>query len=481
MDRIRQVFSSLSKAELKSLKHLLSVQHSKGDNKPLELLRMLEHDPQLGPEQAAEKLYGDAKSKAFIMMKSRLYERMLDFLCVWGENTTTEQDEVFYGGQIQFRKATLRASVLRSRKLKNLALPFWEESAEYARKCCAPEWEMDALIQIRNSYPLDLESFERLSQHLAKSSRAHEVNLNAAGIFGKFIRLKNRKTYSEQPFEYLNRILPELEAALQETPSPRAQYYYLLMCYYLADHRQDFGTARLVLQHLAALCEDEKGLVTNSRYFEPRYQIGLLELKLLNFNASIQVLQEMADSQKEGSDIRNKALLLMAYPMLCLGNLQSIVPVFQELERTLDKTPTSARLKPQLSYLKGCHAFLMGKPSDAWMCLQDAMAEWSDEAGSAVGLRLFEIMLLVGRGMDDIAGQKLESLRKHITKYGCTERFKSIFKILSWADKQGFSIKAGAKETSMVSDLQKLHPWDPSFQEVIRFEQWHAEHRNPKF
>jgi hypothetical protein len=80
MDRLKSLYFSLSPSEKKSVRNYLEAFHQKGENKSLEFLKLLDHHPDINHESASQKLYDDPRSKAFIMMKSRLSDRLTEFL-----------------------------------------------------------------------------------------------------------------------------------------------------------------------------------------------------------------------------------------------------------------------------------------------------------------------------------------------------------------------------------------------------------------
>ncbi|MEM9984739.1 MAG: hypothetical protein AAF804_06560, partial [Bacteroidota bacterium] len=80
MERIRSVFASLSRVELRLLKNYLTGFHKKGDNKALEIIHYLEDCPSISHGDMAELLYSNHKAKGLSMLKPKLLERMLETL-----------------------------------------------------------------------------------------------------------------------------------------------------------------------------------------------------------------------------------------------------------------------------------------------------------------------------------------------------------------------------------------------------------------
>ena len=78
MERIKGLYDNYSRAEKKYFKAYLTAFSGSGSNKGLDFIRLIEKKPNISQEEASLNLYGEAGSKAFIMMKSRLYEKMLE-------------------------------------------------------------------------------------------------------------------------------------------------------------------------------------------------------------------------------------------------------------------------------------------------------------------------------------------------------------------------------------------------------------------
>lgn len=93
------------------------------------------------------------------------------------------------------------------------------------------------------------------------------------------------------------------------------------------------------------------------------------------------------------------------------------------------------------------------------------------------GNRLFEIMILVERQEPDLASQKLESLRKHMSRYQPPARMRAIFKLLQAQDRTSFRFTAVPDEEQQIENLRNGLSWDALGQEVVRFEDWYMAKR----
>jgi hypothetical protein len=475
MDRIKQIYQTLSKSEVKALKAFLEMIHSKGENKPLELILAIEKKPGLTAEVASEKLYGDSKSKAFIMMKARLHDRILDFLCFLASNDSLAPNERYFDNHIRYRKAALQAIVLRDRKLRNLAIPVLQDAVDFARKCQAPEWELDALNQLRSINRPTLEVFEDLTQQLGTALSQVEVELNATGLYAKYLYLNSNRTQLEKGIEFLARHTPELESAIQQTYSPKADFFLQMMRFHLSSYYQEYGESRKILQKWIDLLKQYPGLQTENRIHEPFYQLGAVELKLGNYDASIHAFQNIINAHSIGERNRYRTMTMLLYPILAKNDLLRGAEIVAELDGMPEPNPLYADEKfiSIYLYLKACHLYQKRDLAQTWNLIQEAIDKSFEKEGLIVGLKIFEIMVLIERNMPDIASQKLESFRKHIARYGCDERSRVIFKLLTGQDKKGFEFLPFKAEAELLESLEKEHEWQVSGHEVMRFDVWY--------
>jgi hypothetical protein len=132
------------------------------------------------------------------------------------------------------------------------------------------------------------------------------------------------------------------------------------------------------------------------------------------------------------------------------------------------------------TYLCACLQFIQGKLKEAWTLVQDCQDFGLGKDAWLTSIRLFEIMILVDKNEPDIATQKLESLRKHMSRYTPDARIKACFKMLMAQERMGFSFGPIQDEAQQLENLQQNLYWDPIGQEVIRFDEWYLERRARK-
>lgn len=478
MDRIKTLYQSLARSEAKALKNFLTAFHTKGENKPLELIRLIEKKPEISAEEAAKRLYGDPRSKAFIMMKARLYEKMTEFLplSVNPASGKGNKEMPYFMDLIEYRKSMLIASVLLQKRLNLLARDHLEKALKHARNCNAPELEADVLIRLRAMSRSASKSFDELTLDLRRAMAEQFQDVNATGIYFKFYEnhtLKSANDYKK--IEFLENHIPDLENSLVQEYSVRADWYLQMLKVNYYSLTSDYEACKEVLQRAIQLVQENKGLRNRNRMSDPYMQWGILELKFHNYEAAITAFEHALEALKPRTRGHFLICLLKLYGYIFSGDLEGA----EELGNTLREQAEapSIRRYPKtvglLMYLRSCISYLKGAYHEAWLALQEITELNFDKDGWMTGIRIFEIMILIDREQFDFAGQKLENLRKHLARYESEPRAEVIYKLLAAQERSGFLFNGVKQEAELMRELEEEHTWKHLGHEVIRFEDWY--------
>lgn len=484
MDRVKQLYHSFSASERKAVRAYLEAFHVKGENKAIEFLKLIEKQPDITQEQAADKLYGDLRSKAFIMMKARLYEKMTEFLplTVNPESSNRDHEAPFHHDLIEFRKAMLYATALQERQLSTLAIEFLDKARELAARCNAPELEVDALLRLRG---LDRASngtdrFEALSIQIQKALVQQECDINATGLMRKFLALHSHQVTSDEArLSFLEAHLPELEENLRQVYSPRADYFLQMLkvhyCFILRSYEAGKAAARQAMEVL----QKYEGIRSPMRKSDTWFQLGRLELRCEHFEEAVEPFLKARSLLSPDSRAHILIGLLLSYCYLYLRDFEAAKATLQALKRgPLERAMLSNPLARGLfSYLNACLAYFLGDFHEAWLSLQDAQDPNLGRDSWLTAIRIFEVMLLIDKDQGDLASQKLENLRKHLGRYNAPPRMRSIYKLLAAQDRLEFTFREATGEVEELQRLRTELTWDATSQEVVRFEDWYEQHR----
>ncbi|HEX2901440.1 MAG TPA: hypothetical protein VHS96_17125 [Bacteroidia bacterium] len=485
MDRVKPLYFSLSPSEKKAIRYYLAAFHQKGENKAVEFLKLLDAQPEISHEASSQKLYNDPRSKAFIMMKSRLSERITEFLTlsVNPDANRRDRDAPYYQDLIEFRKCMLYASALQERQLSSHALEALEKARALAACCNAPELEVDALIRLRGLDRSGTDRFEELSIQIQKALKQQECDINATGLMRKFMTLSGGQSGGDEArIAFLEAHLPSLEDAIRQVYSVRADYFLQMLKVHLCYLTRKLEDGRTFSKRGLQILIDHEGIRSPLRMADSWFQLGRLELQGHAYDDALASFDKARSFQTEESRAHLSTSLLMLYCQIYRRDHAMANQLVEQIKhgpalRGSGKNPFNRGI---FTYLSACVSFVQGALKDAWMLVQECQEFALDKETWLTGIRLFEIMVLVEKNEPDLASQKLESLRKHMSRYTPEPRSRAIFKMLMAQERLGFSFAPIQDEAQQIANLQQGLYWDPIGQEVIRFDEWYLERRARK-
>ncbi len=485
MDRVKQLYFSFSTSERKAIRSYLDAFHLKGENKAIEFLKLIEKAPEITQEQAAGKLYGEIRSKAFIMMKSRLLDKLTEFLTLTVNPDASKRDHEapYHHDLIEFRKAMLYASALQERQLGSLAIEYLETARALAARCNAPELEVDALIRLRGLDRTGIDRFEELSIQIQKALVQQECDINAIGLLRKFSAIHSSQiTLEEARLSFLEVHLPELEDKLRQVYSPRADYFMQMLKIHHGFISRNYALGKAAAQQAMEVLKNHEGIRSPLRQSDTWFQWGRLELRCEHYPEAIEGFLKARALLAPDSRWHLNIALHLTYCYLYTQDLDAAQKLLEEVTggkmgAALQKNLLSKGL---YNYLTSCLAYMRGQYHESWMRLQDCQDGNLGKETWLTSMRLFEVMLLVDKGQGDIASQKLENLRKHLARYNSPQRMRTIYKLLAAQDRIEFSFGPVPGEEAELERLRTELLWDSVSQEVVRFEDWYLAHRQRK-
>lgn len=482
MDRLKSLYRSFSKSEARGFKNYLEAFHTKGKNKPLELIKLIEKQPDISLHDAAEKLYKDPKSKGFIMMKSRLFEKMTEFvtLSVNPSGPKPDKNSPFSFDLIEYRKQMLFGAIFRSRRLNTLAEDCLRKAAEIARECDCPELEIDALLRLRaiRTSKADEEELDEITTGIREAIPRQNVDINGVVSYQRFLERHTMNLSDDaSKIRFLEEHIPRLQSGLQESYSVRADYYLQTLKINYFSITGAYPDCKNTILYVVDLVSKHRGLKNPQRMATPYLQLGLLEMKFHNYLAAIEALDTCKSYLRPRTMGYFRASLIKLYGFIFLRDMERMDELLVELRKLL-KAPAiknSTRSVGMFTYLTACCQYLKGNHLKAWQILQEITEFNFDKGGWATGIRIFEIMLLVEQSEPDMASQKLENLRKHLSRYDADARSRSIFKLLSALEKSHWNFENVKKEAELLEELHSGEgaDWVHLGSEAIRFDDWY--------
>ena len=172
MEDLRQVFIAMSKSEVRFLKQFLRAFQAHKPNKALQMVEWMEKDTYISREELALRLYGDAKSRAFLMLKRRLMEKMLETLslCMGFSFAYTQSIPPDYFHEMQVCRYLQQVCLLRTLGLEELAQEMLEKGRKKAEEWDLPHAKLQTVLMepISNARANLLEA--QLKENLSRNS-----------------------------------------------------------------------------------------------------------------------------------------------------------------------------------------------------------------------------------------------------------------------------------------------------------------------
>ncbi len=473
MERIHAILQNLSKPEKRYLKQYLEAFHGKKDNRLLELVELAEKNPTLTQDEASKKMYGDPKSKAFIMTKSRLLEKMYKILVDASDipnNPKVEEDPSAYDVIDSYKQFTL-GSILRKRGLGMIAKDIWNDILKN-KNITNNGFRLLLLSNIRASIKDNLDEFYEINEEISVALKRNAVEILAEGFRNEYQILLYTRNYKtpQTLMRFLEEKIPILEKELSEHYSPIAHYHYLFLKEALSEFCFNFDEGRETIQSMIDLLQSHPEIADKNRAAISFYKLSIIELQTQNFRKAYEYSLEAID--RLGSQIHNlmAAHFVKASATFLMGNRNAI----EEYYTLWESLPIKANpdFLQKINYLKACKLYVEKNYRAFQRMLMEMEDLYQSKPHANSSLRIFEIMVMIETGDTDFAVSKIESFRKHISKYEVQPRVAAIYKIFHQLELQSFDFHSQIKIEELLQKLSEENPWSANSFELIRFDTW---------
>ncbi len=478
MNRLRKLYASFTRAEIRYLKGILTALHHKGDNKALELVRLMEKDPDSGNREMAKKLYGDPRSKAFSMLKSRVFDLMLEVptLSINLRNNAEIKEDPEAFQPILVQKLILQANFLKRRGQQELALELFEKADKLSEEYGLQGERLSALISMQNMSRSESDFYESLSPRIEDAREKYLTDMMAINFFDKYrLKRSSRSSVPEEEIDFLHKSIGELEKRLINFPSPRATYYCNSLKFDLAFHLKDYESCRKMLKNLDQIFRQYPGLGSAYRLAVPYIKLAVIETNTHNYEEGFRAGKE---AQELLNPKRFNYLVAVLYKTYASIYLQRWEEALKDLASLGWFEENYKGLEVGIAkYLESCIYYFQKEYALAYQVLMDASKLMVDKEGWNVGIRIFEIILMIEMDKPDLIEGKLESLRKHLSRYEeVEERMSVIYRILLILVRKNYDfIQTQTEVEKELLLISKNYPWVPIGHEVIRFDAWFSD------
>lgn len=462
----------------------LETYHGKKENKLLELYNLLDKQPGISQEEAALKLYKDAKSKAFIMTKTRLVERMYDVLTLGSSisnNEAVEEDQAAYD-YIDAQKLLVLALTLRKRGLSWLSRSLLKDNLNNPEVVLHPSVRLRMLELLRMQLDKGMEDFREWEQIHAEIQLV-QAQVRAENMLADYLYQMN--VMQSIPNFAKDRVIRFLEESLQKIENnreeylltPHALYYFYRLHFGYAEMYNNVAEQRLYLDLMVEICRQHPNIEDKNRRFLTLHRAGTLEVREGNYAKAVGIAEE-AKPLALNRPVNHLAILLLeAYARFYQGDTAGIDACVLAAQNLSNKEHFNVYLTKYMCCVK---AYTQGDYKRFNQELSGLEPFFQNKYHYNAIMRVFEIMVYVEQGKGDLASSKIEALRKFIANNETEMRVVLAYKILHQLEMQAFDGKPNPKIEQFLMDLYEHTRWEAVGFEMIRIDVWYRAHLSRK-
>ena len=468
MENLSDLIEVLEKNEKTQFKKYLSL-HSEKDSKYLQLFELIEKKPEISNEEAMKKLYGK-NTKSYFMLKTRLINKILDFLALDSNLEISDEKLTISFQSIILRKQFVKAQILWERGIRS---DIFEETLleilENALECFAHDIALEAALYLRRmnfNYQCKGKNINEIVNELRK---AYNAEIIAGEVFSFYAQNAEKLSTVNEIKNHFEKLMPELHEAIKEVNSPRAEWIYLYTLSEVQRVEHLFKEAYWNISKCIEIAEKYPKVVSHLQLGNFFYRKAVILFQNLQFHEAkiaFQKAYELYPSNRMNASIVKKYIAIIE---LLQGNLQIGQSILKELI-----TPESEKMMPYHTNLCKIYlavAYFMEKNlKQAWFMLPQLDFLLDDKGGFHGFIRIFELILLIEKEDFELVNLKLDSFRKYLKKYNQNQHLELIYQVFNKLNLISYDFKAFQND-EYYKKLQQSY-WDPLDYEPIQLSTW---------
>lgn len=496
MEALYSLLHSLTSPEWKAFQNYLTcfTDYNPAHLKQLHLAKMLSEKVKCPTsDECCIALYATKKSKGFKMLKSRLKEKLHEFLlCDISDERPEGLDEADYATIKIKTKSALFQKLHYSKTRTNYFNELLDEIIQLGKEYEHYSSLVDHL-RLKKSFTgfkVGTKEFETISREIEKYWKLHRMVYLSEHYYHQLIALGD---FSSRPDDkrvsaFFKKAIPELEIYYWETKSPTIKYHLTFLKLGFHSHCRDYMRSR-------SICLELLGIVRNNKSVYRRQRIGIVYDNLSHYEFHIGRYRQAAEWAHEaqkyfnaGSENYCIALEQEFYALYAMKRFDKAVEAANKMLTSASREELGEFRCSKYNYLLANVLFKQGRFKDAFHLLSQERDFSEDKAGWETGARTLTIMTLIEFGKSDEAGLAVRSLKQFFKRTGKKDpiglRDKKILNLLLILERKGFDFTlvkgAGDKYLKPLSSNDQLLQWKPFTHEVIPFHQWFEGKMNVK-
>lgn len=493
MEGIYGLIQCLSSREWESLQQFLTCfsthANDEGGPKQLQLAKILRSDTECPSEKrCCLKVYGVKAHLRFEMLKSRLKDKVLDFLLTdISSDKKRELDEADFAIIKMKKKSAQFQHLFYSKKRTPLLFGLLEDIITLAK-----EYEQYSLLVDHLRLKKAMISWKRGKKYFEKANEEMEkyweynFMVNKAEhyyyelmLFGEYSNNSSHEAMSE----FFEKADAELKIFYDKTSSPLIKYHHKFLELGFYWHHKNYSQAQ-------SICAELLGVVRTNKSVYRRQRVGIVydhlsrcKYYLGNFEEAVECAKEAQIHFNPGSENFCIALEQEFYALFAMKKYTESIVVANKMMASATRKELGESRFSKYNYLLANALFKQAKYKEASQLLSQERGLSKDKTGWEIGARVLTIMTHVETLKLNEASSSIESLRKFIAytnkKTPVSLRDKTILELLIGAERKGFMFSQLNSKTqdhiSSLSSASETLRWEPFTHELIPFHEWFAE------
>jgi hypothetical protein len=370
-------------------------------------------------------------------------------------------------------KNYISAIMLRRRGLGDISEDLLKKALKQAEELSYPEAKLMTLLQLRTLSASKQEVGWNYKIEIEKALRQYENDIIGVGYYDDFrVNHADKSSTAQEAIEDLTNATNHLEQLLENEYSVRTHYFFLSLLVNLYTFQHNYIDCKETLKELIDLLETHPGMSARNRKGVPYVRLASVELRIFNFDAAFEASKTAMDILNSQRSNYLSALIYYLFACIYTNRLKEAHESLAGVEDLLASS-NSLNSIAIIKYLEACIKFIEGDAWEANKSLMEADRLLDDKKGWNVGMRVFEIIILLTMDKPDLATGRIENLRKHLGRHEGSEREQNIYRYLSALERNAFDFENPSKDMDThLGILENKTPWNPVSHEVIRFDTW---------
>lgn len=478
-DLVRDLVKSLNEGEVRLVeKFLVSFDEVKSQDslKMLRLFKILRESELVNEGEVMYEISPDYKADSFNKLVNRLKEKIYDTLTldanIFRKDAYSEQ----YQKKLSIRKLTSVASIVHGRGNIHLAMELYEKIIVGCKEfeIYSELIETLTIVQQVKGISEGHEVYMNIMEQVEFYERCRAEVYKAKHYYHDLVSVVDFQANSDYEIGKLKDRIEELEEGLRKTNSATVEYFLLYLKMHYCQVQNDYEAASEVNFRLVNLIKNNKAVYLKRAHANALNDLSLNLILSHKFAEALVQIDEVLSLIPVNSI---NAGVAKEYQFFCQFYLNN----FKDAEKLVDDLLSgnyynlSEFIRSKRTFYKANLAFFKKDFLSVHNLLMECRELENDREGWNFGIRILSIINDIERSLFDIADNKIESLRKFISrsKQPVSERFVICQKIFSQLVKNSFDFKKTYKANlALFSELEEKHPWKIRTAELFPFEDW---------